>query len=120
MSLNVVPLEKNILIDWKKNEIKSKIISRVNELNIPISNYKNDNEFLTLVCNLTEYLIIKKDYINKKDLVISVYNELYGLTPEETETLKNNIDIIHLQKKIKKPSFYKIFKTGINEWLKKK
>ena len=120
MSLNVVPLEKNILIDWKKNEIKNKIISRINELNIPIINYKNDNEFLTLVCNLTEYLIIKKDYINKKDLVISVYNQLYGLTPEETETLKNNIDIIPLQKKIKKVSMWKLFKCTVSEYFKKK
>ena len=120
MSLNVVPLEKNILIEWKKNEIKNKIISRINELNIPIINYKNDNEFLTLVCNLTEYLIIKKDYINKKDLVISVYNQLYGLTPEETETLKNNIDIIHLQKKIKKVSMWKLFKCTVSEYFKKK
>ena len=120
MSLNVVPLEKNILIDWKKNEIKNKIISRINELNIPIINYKNENEFLILVCNLAEYLIIKKDYINKKDLVISVYNQLYGLTPEETETLKNNIDIIHLQKKIKKVSMWKLFKCTVSEYFKKK
>ena len=120
MSLNIVPLEKNILIDWKKNEIKNKIISRINELNIPIINYKNENEFLILVCNLAEYLIIKKDYINKKDLVISVYNQLYGLTSEETETLKNNIDIIHLQKKIKKVSMWKLFKCTVSEYFKKK
>ena len=120
MSLDIVPLKNNILIDFKRNEIKNKIISRVNELNIPIVNYKNDNEFLTLVCNLCEYLISKKDNINKKDLVILIYNELYGLTPEEMETLKNNIDIIHLQKKIKKVSMWKLFKCGVYEYFKKR
>ena len=120
MSLDVVPLKNNILIDFKKTEIKNKIISRVNELNIPIVNYKNDNEFLTLVCNLCEYLVTKKDSINKKDLVILIYNELYGLTPEEMETLKNNIDIIHLQKKIKKVSWWKLFKCGVYEYFKKR
>ena len=119
MSLDVVPLKANILNDWKRSEIKTKIISRVNELNIPISQYKNDTEFLTLICNLVEYLIVKKDYINKKDLVILIYNELFGLTAEETETLKNNVDIIHLQKKIKKVSWWKLFKCGIYEYVKK-
>jgi hypothetical protein len=120
MSLDVVPLKANILIDWKKAEIKNKIISRVNELNIPISQYKTDNEFLTLICNLIEYLTVKKDCINKKDLVILIYNELYGLTAEETETLKSNIDIIHLQKKIRKVSWWKLFKCGVFEYFKKK
>ena len=120
MSLDVVPLKANILNDWKRSEIKNKIISRVNELNIPISQYKNDTEFLILICNLVEYLIVKKDYINKKDLVILIYNELFGpLSTEETETLKNNVDIIHLQKKIKKVSWWKLFKCGIYEYVKK-
>ena len=118
--LQIIPLKNNLLLDWKKQDVKSKVISRINELNITIAQYRNDNEFLTLVCNLTEYLIIKKDYINKKDLVISVYNQLYGLTPEETETLKNNIDIIHLQKKIKKVSMWKLFKCTVSEYFKKK
>jgi hypothetical protein len=121
MSLDVVPLKANILNDYKRSEIKNKIISRVNELNLPISQYKGDNEFLVLICNLIEYLIVKKDNINKKDLVILIYNELFGpLTSEETETLKNNVDIIHLQKKIKKVSWWKLFKCGIYEYVKKK
>ena len=115
--LQIIPLKNNLLIDWKKQDIKSKIISRVNELNINVSQYKNDNEFLTLICNLVEYLVVKKDNIDKKEVVLSVYSELFGLSIEE---LKNNIDIIHLQKKIKKVSWWKLFKCGINEWFFRK
>jgi hypothetical protein len=120
MSLNIVPIEKSILIEFKKQDIKTKIIERLQELKLNISLYKNDSDMLILITNLIEYLVLKKDSINKKELVILIYNELYGLTPEEIETLKNNIDIIHLQNKIKKPSYYKMFKAGFKEWFFKK
>ena len=118
--LQIVPLKKNLLVDWKKNDVKSKIISRINELNINVSQYKNDNEFLTLVCNLVEYLVIKKDNIDKKEIVVLVYYDLFALCPEEQKSLKSNIDIIHLQKKIKKIGFWKLFKCGFSEWMFKK
>jgi hypothetical protein len=118
--LQIIPLKNNLLLDWKKQDVKSKIISRVNELNINVSQYKTDNEFLTLICNLIEYLVTKKDNINKKELVLSVYNDLFGLSSEEQETLKNNIDIVHLQKKIKAVSYWKLFKCGVKEFIFKK
>ena len=77
--LQIIPLKNNILVDWKKQEIKSKIITRINELNIPIPAYRNDNEFLALICNLCEFLVAKKDYIDKKEIVISVYNVLFNI-----------------------------------------
>ena len=85
-----------------------------------LTNYKTDNEFIILICNLVEYLVSKKDSINKKELVLSVFNDLYGLTPEEQDHLKNTIDIIHLQNKIKKISYWKLFKCGISEFFFKK
>ena len=69
--LQIIPLKNNLLVDWKKQDIKTKIISRVNELNISLAHYKNDNEFLVLVCNLVEYLIVKKDNINKKEMCVA-------------------------------------------------
>jgi hypothetical protein len=115
-NLQIIELKNNLLLDFKKQDVKNKIIERVNELKLPLYNYKSDNEFLCLVCNLIEYLVNKKDNINKKDLVLLIYQELFGLTPEEQETLKNNIDIIHLQKKIKKVSMWKLFKCGFSEY----
>ena len=120
MDLQIIPLKKNLLMDWKKQDVKSKIISRINELNISTAQYKTDNEFLVLICNLIEYLVTKKDNIDKKELVILIYNELFGLSTEEQETLKNNVDIIHLQKKIKKVSMWKLFKCGVYELFRKK
>lgn len=117
MNLQIVPLGNNILVDFKKQDIKNKIIQRIQDLKLEIHLYKTDNEFLTLVCNLIEYLInSKKDNINKKEMVLLIYQELFGLSSDEQEVLKNNIDIIHLQKKIKRPSYYALFKCGCKEF----
>jgi len=118
--LQIIPLKNNLLLDWKKQDVKTKIISRVNELNMNLTNYKTDYEFIILICNLVEYLVSKKDNINKKELVLTVFNDLFGLTPEEQEQLKNTIDIIHLQNKIKKISYWKLFKCGVSEFFFKK
>ena len=67
MPLEIVSLKNNLLLDWKREDVKSQIITRINELTINNPNYKTDNEFLVLVCNLIEYLIVKKDKIDKKN-----------------------------------------------------
>jgi hypothetical protein len=59
-NLDLVPLRNNILLDFKNNEVKNQIISRINSLGLDVQKYKLDNEFLNLVCNLAEHLINKK------------------------------------------------------------
>ena len=118
--LQIIHLKNNLLLDWKKQDVKNKIITRVNELNINTAQYKTDTEFLILICNLVEYLVTKKDNINKKELVLSVFVELFGMSAEEQEVLKNNIDIIHLKNKIKNVSMWKLFKCGVGEFFFKK
>ena len=116
MPLEIVSLKNNLLLDWKTQEVKSQIITRINELKINNPNYKTDNEFLVLVCNLIEYLIVKKDKIDKKQMCVSIFKDLFGLATEDEESLKRNIDFIHANKSIKKVSKWKLFKVGINEY----
>ena len=118
--LQVIPLRNNLLKDWQLVEIKNKIINRINELHINHPKYKTDQEFLILICNLIEHLINKKDNIDKKELAVEIFISLFEITPEEQIILRNNIDIIHLKKVIKKVSVWKLYKTGFAEWFKKK
>lgn len=118
--LNIIPLKNNILLDFKIIEIKTKIINRINNLSLDTSKYKYDTEFLTLICNLIEYSVHKKDNIDKLELCISIYQQYFTLTDEEIVLLKKNIDYIHKNKNIKKLSFYKLFKTSFSEWFRKK
>jgi hypothetical protein len=119
-NLDIIPLRNNLLIDFKYNDIKIKIISRLTELNLHQVQYRLDNEFLTLLCNLIEHLVIKKDKINKKELAIIIMSELFTLTEEEKKAVSNNIEFLFGNKMIKKVSYYKLFKTGIKEYFRKK
>lgn len=120
MSLEIVSLKNNILKDVKYNEVKTKIINRLTELNLINPNYKNDQEYLLLVCNLIEFLITKKDNIDKLFLISDIYVSLYQITDDEKETLKRNIDFLHKNKQIKKVSYFKLFLCGIKEYFFKK
>jgi hypothetical protein len=119
--LSIIPLKNNLLVDATFQAVKTKIITRVNELGITDAKYKNDSEFLSLICNLIEHLIQKKDKINKRDLAIEIISTLFNTTPEEKEALAKNIDFLCSQKNlVKKVSWYKLFKVGVREWFGKK
>lgn len=118
--LQIIPLRNNLLIDYKYTETKNKIITRLNELYLCDAKYKNDNQLLNLICELIEHLVIKKDKINKKDLAIDIYVAIFSLTDDEKKVLENNINFLWSNQMIKKVSIYKLFKTGIKEWFRKK
>ena len=118
--LQIVSLKNNLLYDVTVSQIKTKIISRLNELNLTQPKYKTDNEFLVLVCNLIEFLVKKKDKIVKKELAIGIFTDVFNLNDDEQKILSNNIDFIHANKTIKKISQWKLFKCGIYELFAKK
>jgi hypothetical protein len=118
--LQLIPLRNNLLVDYKYTEAKNQIISRLGELHLCDGKYKNDNQLLNLICELVEHLIVKKDKIVKKDLVVDIYLALFGLTDDEKKTLENNINFLWSNAMIKKVSMYKLFKTGVKEWFRKK
>ena len=119
--LSIVPIQNNLAFDVKKNEIKSKIIERIKELNINTATYRLNNEFLLLVCNLVEHLVKKKYKINKKEFVVEIMNQLFvGLTPAELQTINSNIEFLWCNKNIKKLSSFYLFCCGVYEYFIKK
>jgi len=114
-NLGLVPIQNSLAVDVKRIEIKNKIITRIGELGLVISNYRNSTEFLLLILNLIEHLVVKKDKINKKELAIEVLNEVFGLNELERNNINSNIDFLHQNKNIKKVSMWKLFKCGMKE-----
>lgn len=116
----VVPVKNHLLKNLKVDEVKREIIERIQKF--PNYNaYKNDVEFLLLVCNMIEHLIIKKDKIDKKQLLIEIYKQVFNnLNNDEQKALEQNVEFLWNNKKIKKVSYYKLFKTGLFEWCKKR
>ena len=119
--LSLIPLKNNLLIDATYNKVKNVNIHRINELGLQDPKYKNDNEFLTLVCSLIENLVSKKDKISKQDLAVEIFHLLFNLDEDEKIIVRKNIDFLCNQKTIvKKLSWYKLFRAGICEWFFKK
>jgi len=123
MSLEIVGLKNNIKYDFTVNDIKNKIVNRINELGLNNIKYKHDNEFLVLICNLIEFLVKKTDKITKSDLAFSIYCEIFDIdknSEDEKLMLKHNINFIYDNGSIKKISKWKLFKCGLKEFFKKK
>jgi hypothetical protein len=122
-NLEIVGLKNNIKYDFTVNDIKNKIVNRINELGLNNIKYKHDNEFLVLICNLIEFLVNKKDKITKSDLAFSIYCEIFDIdktSEDEKLMLKHNINFIYDNGSIKKISKWKLFKCGLKEIFKKK
>lgn len=112
--------KNSLLRDKKFNDVKDCVLKRLQEFQ-NIDKYKFNNEFLSLACTLIEHLITKADKINKIDLLLEVYDALFfNISIEEKQQISSNVDFLLDNKQIKKVSNYKLYKTGISEWIKRK
>lgn len=118
--LSIIQIKNGLFTDFRQDQIKKTIFSRLQELNMINSKYKLDNEFLTLLTNMIEYLVTKKDKINKKELALMIMKEYFDASNEDLEIIDKNIEYLHNNKAIKKVSYWKLFKAGICELLFKK
>jgi len=113
--LSLVCVKNQLGVDIKRNEAKKRILDRITELGLTNNTYKNNQEFLLLVCNLAEFLVTKKDKISKKEIVLDVINQLFNLQPHERQAVESNIEFLHESKMIRKVSKWKLFCTGVKE-----
>ena len=118
--LSVISIKNGLFTDYRFNEVKLAILKRLTDLNMIQLKYKLDNEFLTLLTNLIEYLVVKKDKIDKKALALEIMKDYFAATDEDLEIIGKNIEYLHNNRVIKKVSFWKLFKSGLCEWFKKK
>lgn len=120
VDLTVVEIRNTLALDVKRAQVKTQIKQRVNELGLNLATYKNNNEFLLLILNLIEHLIVKRDNINKKELALEILHELFTINAVEKQTFDSNIEFLWSNKSIKKVSKWKLFKAGVCEWFFKK
>jgi hypothetical protein len=118
--MDIIQPQNSLKTSIKFNDIKNIIVERISKFeNLP--QYKLDIEFLKLVANMIEFQVKKKYGIDKKDLLIKIYDQSFqNLTDEDKETIKKNIEFIFQNNHIKKVSYYKLFVCGLSEWIRKK
>lgn len=95
--------------------VKDKIIQRIRSLSLDKGHFKLDLKVLLWICICIESLIDKNNKVNKKELVLAIYKEVYGLSSEDEILLKNNIDLLHATKRIKKKHYFRLFLTSLKE-----
>ena len=106
--------------DIKKNVIIQKIIAEIQK--IPeYSKYRIDLELITFIINQVENMITKKKQgALKKDIVLTVFQKLFNLSPQEIKLLSDSIDFLSNNKRIKKLSIYKKYLKPFGKYLVKK
>jgi len=87
--METIKPQNSLRVDQKKTKIKNEIIDKIKSAGFSnLDNLKNDNELLSLVMNLIENSIKKKYKIDKKELLLDIYSELY---PNLSQDEKMNI-----------------------------
>jgi hypothetical protein len=119
-NMDLIPLRNNLFHDVRLAEIVEKIYNRLQELKLIDKKYIGDAEFILYLMNMIEHLVSKKDGIDKKELLLSIYKNHYGATPVDILLIEKIIEFLHKNKSVKKVSYYKIFKTSLKEWFLKK
>jgi len=118
--LNIIPIKNGLFTDFREDQVKKTIQTRLHELNMINAKYKLDNEFLTLLVNMIEHLVVKKDKINKKELALGIMRDFFGASEDDLALISKNIEYLHSNKVIKKLSYWKLFKAGLCEYFFKK
>ena len=80
---------------------------------------KTEIELIKLICNIVENTAVKSQQIDKKQLVIDIFQRVFNLNAIEIELIKNGIEFIFNNKLIKKISIKKYIKSKGYIFLKK-
>lgn len=114
--MDLVTVTPSLALEICNNEIKSKIVSRLTELKLNDAKYKTNPDIILLVCNLIENLV-KNKKINKKQLLLDVFVQLYNVQPNDRVIIESQIEFLHSNKAIKKLSKFYLFSCGVYEYL---
>ena len=112
---------KNTLLAHSKfhsllNEI-SEIIKSIHA----VEDLRKDPELILLICNLIENSMdANKWKIDKKELALSIHDNIFSDTDEEKEHTRLQIQFFYDNGKIKKKKWYKLLITYCLDWIKRK
>ena len=120
-SPDLIPL-KNSLKNLNDLEIsKQMVVCKIQSL----PNYqtlKGDVELILYACNTLEncHVDLKAAKINKRQLIVAVFSELFNLNDEEKLTLSNTVQFLFDHGKIKQIKQLYVVGNVIKNWIIKK
>ena len=90
--------------------------SKIPELN----KHRLDLELICMSLNLVENLVVKKDKIDKKQIIIQVFSKLFSLNPIEQNQFCDHIEFLLDNNKVNKIKKLKKYYKHTIDFLKKK
>jgi hypothetical protein len=116
----LVPIDRSLKKEIEITNLISLLETQLNK--IPnIQTHRNENEITQLVCSIVEnYCKAKKYKIDKKEVVKSFLEKLFGLNAEELTKLDKQIEYLHSHRLINKVSVAKYVGHYLWAFLKKK
>jgi len=120
-STDLIPLKNSLKILNDLATLKQMVVCKIQLL----PNYqtlKNNVELVLYACNTLEnaHVDLKAGKINKQQLIVSVFVELFNLNDEEKLTVSNTIQFLFDHSKIKQIKQVLVIKNVIKNWFIKK
>lgn len=97
------------------DELRARIITRIKEVGMDKSVYKLEVKAILFVAVMIESAVTSSQKINKRQFLLDIFREIYGLSQDDETQIKAAVDMLHLAKKIKRKSWYKLYCTSLFE-----
>ena len=120
-STNLIPLKNSLKNINDLATLKQMVICKVQSL----PNYqtlKNDVELILYAYNTLEncHVDLKASKINKRQLIVSIFGELFNLNDEEKLTVSNTVQFLFDHSKIKQVKQIYVVGNALKNWIIKK
>lgn len=120
-STDLIPLKNSLKNLDDASTLKKTIQTKIESL----PNYqslKGDVELILYACNTLEnaHVDLKASKVNKRQLIVSVFSEIFNLNDEEKFTLSNTIQFLFDHHKIKQIKKALIYGNVVKNWFIKK
>ena len=121
MSTDLIPLKNSLKNLNDAETLKQKVVSKIQ--NLPnYQSLKNDVELILFACNILEnaHKDAKASKVNKSQLIVSIFAELFNLDDQEKLTVSNTVQFLFDHSKIKQVKQVLVVGNVVKNWFIKK
>ena len=121
MSTDLIPLKNSLKNLNDAESLKQKVVSKIQ--NLPnYQSLKNDVELILFACNVLEnaHKDLKASKVNKRQLIVSIFAELFNLDDQEKLTVSNTVQFLFDHSKIKQVKQVLLVANVVKNWFIKK
>ena len=118
-SPSLISVKNAVVKNQKQDDILLMVKDKLAGLSNP-QQYKFCNDFLLYVCKLVEAFFIKKDNVDKKQVVLDIMKNVFGHNDTELKLVSTAIEFLFSNGLITKIKLSKSLKQSVCNWFKKK